>query len=532
MKKKNSVLIVDDERGNISSLKSILGDEYTIYASTNGRDAIETAEEFIPDIILLDVLMPEMDGYDVIAAFKKSERTHDIPVIFITGLDGTNAEIKGLALGAVDYILKPFHPAIVKLRVQHQIQLVERLRQQTLMTKISCKFLTSPYSDALFTDTLRVIGEFMGIAVALLYKLERNNNVLVCQNEWLDSELNLSSRMGDKVELDEKMITAINNLLTGNEKDLCIHSNSPMIKDLLSVKRTHLENYIATPIFIKRKLFAILVFSRNDEAMWSESERDLAVLAASIFSGVFERDAIQHAEYLSRTKSEFLSRMSHEMRTPMNVIIGILQVFGMLGVPDNIKEHCSAMDEAAHTLLDLINDVLDISDMGYGTYKLSESAFDFNAMVCNVLRIADNNASKKKQMLDSKIDPAIPASLLGDENRLRQVISALLSNAVKFTPNGGEIYLNARVIDSNSEKITLQVEISDNGIGISKEQQKDIFSIFEQADGSLTREHGGIGLGLALSKRIVEMMEGKIWIESELGKGSKFIFNCRLKFDK
>jgi len=190
------------------------------------------------------------------------------------------------------------------------------------------------------------------------------------------------------------------------------------------------------------------------------------------------------------------------------------------------------MDEAAHTLLDLINDVLDISDMGYGTYKLSESAFDFNAMVCNVLRIADNNASKKKQMLDSKIDPAIPASLLGDENRLRQVISALLSNAVKFTPNGGEIYLNARVIDSNSEKITLQVEISDNGIGISKEQQKDIFSIFEQADGSLTREHGGIGLGLALSKRIVEMMEGKIWIESELGKGSKFIFNCRLKFDK
>jgi len=531
-RKKNSVLIVDDERGNISSLKGILGSDYTIYASTNGKDAIETAEEFLPDIILLDILMPEMDGYDVIAAFKKSEKTRDIPVIFITGLDGTNAEIKGLALGAVDYILKPFHPAIVKLRVQHHTQLVDRLRQQSLMTKIAHNFIANPYNDAMHTDTLRMIGEFLGIATVLLFKLEKNSNVLVCRNEWKNPEMEIETRIGEKVELKESMIAAVNNLLTGNEKDLCIYSNSPMIKDLISIEREHYENYILTPIFIKGKISAILVFSREDETEWSDSETALAILVASIFSGIFERSAIQQAEHLSRAKSEFLSRMSHEMRTPMNVIIGILQVFGMLGVPDNMKEHCNSMTDAAHTLLNLINDVLDISDIGYGTFKLSEAAFDFKSMVCEIMRNADNSATKKNQMLGCKLDPAIPSSLLGDENRLKQVISALITNAVKFTPENGEINLNARVIDKDNQTVTIQVEISDNGIGISGEQRENIFSIFEQADGGLTREYGGIGLGLTLSKRIIEMMDGKIWIDSELGKGSKFNFTCKLKFDK
>ena len=267
----------------------------------------------------------------------------------------------------------------------------------------------------------------------------------------------------------------------------------------------------------------------DNEREWSKSETDLALIVASIFSGVFERDAIQHAEYLSRAKSEFLSRMSHEMRTPMNAIIGILQVFNLLGIPDNMKEHCAMMKTSADSLLNMINDVLDISDLEYGSFILADSVFDFKTMVWDILRDADNNASKKRQLLDCKVDSEIPDTLYGDEKRVKHVITILLSNAVKFTHENGEISFNARVIDEENGIVTIKIEVTDNGIGISKEKQNNIFSIFEQVDTGLNREYGGIGLGLALSKRIIELMGGSVGVESELGKGSKFWFTCKMK---
>ena len=134
--KKNSVLIVDDERSNITVLRNILGPFYTVYASTDGKDAMETAEEFKPDVILLDIIMPEMDGFDVISMLKQSKRTKDITVIFITGLDNPEAEERGLSMGATDFISKPFKPAIVKLRVEMQMRLINNARTLTRQTRI------------------------------------------------------------------------------------------------------------------------------------------------------------------------------------------------------------------------------------------------------------------------------------------------------------------------------------------------------------------------------------------------------------
>ena len=189
--KKYSILIVDDEKSNIIVLANILESEYKIYAVKDGREAVETAEEDLPDVILLDILMPEMDGYAVIAELKKSEKTRDIPVIFITGLNNDEAEEKGFALGAADYISKPFNSAIVKLRIQNQIKLIERFRQQALMTKIAHSFLSDVHIDVLFTDTLRLVGEFMDVAQILLFRNEDNNGVIVCHNEWINPKLNL-----------------------------------------------------------------------------------------------------------------------------------------------------------------------------------------------------------------------------------------------------------------------------------------------------------------------------------------------------
>ena len=541
--KKNSILVIDDERDNISSLKEILGD-YTIYASTNGKDAIETAEEFLPDIILLDILMPEMDGYDVITAFKNSKKTRDIPVIFITGLDNINAEIKGLSLGAADYISKPFHPAIINLRIKNQIQLIERLRQESFITNIAHNFIAKSNSGTLYKDTLRTAGEFMKIAAILLYKIDANNNTFTCYDEWINAELNLQTRIGDKIDFNEELISEINNMLSGNEKAICFSSSDTLFKNKIKLQRQFIHEYFITPIFIKGKINAFLVFSEdNINKNWSKSEKDLAILIASIFSGVFERDAIQHAEYLSRAKSEFLSRMSHEMRTPMNAILGILQIINLSNISDDTKKHCNMMRTSADALLRIIDDVLDISDFEYGAFTLKDSVFDFKAVVWDLLKSADKSASNKRQLLDCKVDPAIPDSLYGDEKHIKHIITTLLANAVKFTPENGEIFFDTHVVEEHAAGqqdgdnsgpaenaiVTLKVEVTDNGIGMSKEQQNNLFSIFEQADNSLSREYGGIGLGLALSKRIVELMGGNIGVESELGKGSKFWFTCKMR---
>ncbi|MCL2722352.1 MAG: ATP-binding protein [Treponema sp.] len=546
--KRNSILIIDDEKSNIIALSNILNTEYSVYAVRDSREALEAAEKDIPDVILLDILMPEMDGYAVISELKKSEKTRDIPVIFITGLESKEAEEKGLALGAVDYIQKPFTTAVVKLRVLNQIKLIERQRQQALMTKITHSFLSGTDVDILFTDTLRMVGEFMDIAQVLIYMNEADSNILICKNEWINPKLNLESRLDDRFDLKEPIITLINDLLASGR--LSLHSNDPSYIEILKPYRRHFNNYITTPIFIKGKMCAVLDFSKEEDGrQWSESEIDLAVLVSNVFSGVIERNAIEHdlntvlklkaeliaakerAEHLSHAKSEFLARMSHEMRTPMNGIVGMLEIIKMGSIPEEIKKFFDVINGASNDLMRIINDILDVSSMEYGVFKLTSVNFDAYELFNDVLQTASHNASEKQQSLKFNIDPTIPASLKGDEKRLKQVLAKLLSNAIKFTPEKGEIHFDSQVLHAGNNTITLQISISDNGIGISKEQQEKLFVIFEQVDGGLSREHSGIGLGLALSKRIIEMMDGKISVESELNKGAKFIFTCKFLID-
>jgi signal transduction histidine kinase len=490
--------------------------------------------------------MPGLDGYDIISALKKSKKTKDIPVVFITGLDSLEAEEKGLALGAADYIPKPFHPAIVRLRVLNQIKLIERSRQHALMAKISHNFLSDAHVDSLFTDTLRMVGEFLDVATVLLYKFESDSNTFICRNEWLNPRLNLETYINRETELKEPMFSVATGLLANNA--FCLHSNDPAYSEVLKPYTGYFTSYIFAPVFIKGKMCALLEILREDDGReWSEGEIDLAVLISGVFSGVFERDSIEHdlnvvlklkadltsamehAEHLSRVKSEFLSRMSHEMRTPMNAIMGMLQVVKRRGVPPNIKEDVGRIETASRQLMRLIDDVLDMSGMAYGAFALSDSAFNFNEMIDDVLQGVSHNIREKQQTFNTGVDPAIPASLIGDESRLRQVIVSLLANAVKFTPEKGEIYFGAWILSEGNEFITLKIEIADNGIGLSKAQQKNLFELFEQVDGSYTRKHGGIRIGLALSRRIALMMGGDIRVESELNEGATFTFTCKLK---
>ncbi len=235
------------------------------------------------------------------------------------------------------------------------------------------------------------------------------------------------------------------------------------------------------------------------------------------------------AEQGSRAKGEFLSRMSHEMRTPMNAIIGMTNI--AIGTADPAKkEYClEKIGNASNHLLGVINDILDMSKIEANKFELSFNEFNFDKMLMNVLNVVNFRVEEKSQKLSLFVDPALSTNIHGDEQRLAQIVTNLLTNSVKFTPEHGSIGLYVKVLDEEDDVFTIQVEVVDTGIGISKEQQAKLFNSFEQADGSIARKFGGTGLGLAISKRIVELMGGKIWIESELGKGAKFSFTFKAK---
>jgi signal transduction histidine kinase len=366
---KNTILIIDDEVQNIKALTHILNGEYDVFAEIDSRRAVKTAEELMPDIIMLDVIMPEVDGYQVIKALKGYEKTRDIPVVFVTGLDAVEDEERGLVLGAVDYISKPFNSAVVRLRIKNQINLVKR-------------------------------------------------------------------------------------------------------SELVAAK--------------------------------------------------------EHAEHLSRVKSEFLARMSHEMLTPMTAIMGMTQLAKIQKADDCLIQ----IESSAKQLLELIHGVLDISDMEHGLLKLENAEFSFSEMLREPLKTAQINSAKKQQVFKYDICEQIPDMLFGDANRLKQIISNLLMNAVKFTPEQGEISFNVLLTAASEEEnsVALQFEVSDSGIGVSAKEKKQIFILFEQADGSMNRKHGGIGIGLPLSKRLAQLMGGEMWVESEPGNGAKFIFTCKLGY--
>ncbi|MCL1808395.1 MAG: response regulator [Clostridiales bacterium] len=237
-----------------------------------------------------------------------------------------------------------------------------------------------------------------------------------------------------------------------------------------------------------------------------------------------QKQLLAVAEQASHAKSSFLANMSHEIRTPMNAIIGMTSIAKSTGNVERKDYAIKKIEDASHHLLGVINDILDVSKIEAGKFELSPSEFYFENMLKRAVAVNNFRMDKKQQKLTVHIDSAIPKILLGDEQRLAQVITNLLSNAVKFTPEKGLINIDTKLLSEDGGSCSVQISVTDTGIGISPQQQAHLFQSFQQAEASTSRKFGGTGLGLAISKSIVEMMGGGIWIESELGKGATFAF--------
>ena len=562
MSKTHSILIIDDDKTSFILLNKILHSKYTVYAAKSGVEGLQMAKKHIPDIILLDVLMPGMNGYEVFSALREDEDTKDIPVIFITGLTDELDIEKGLSLGAVDYIPKPFSSTIVKLRVDNQIKVAQK--HEDAMNAISKEYLDMiEYRDSMLIAVNQAAALLFNIDIeSFEEKLHSSAQIIAkavsidCVYCWENKVINnkrLCSRVfewtPDLTVYSTEETYSYNELIPGWEDKLS--SGTTIIskgRDLPARDKMHLigsgvKAVLIVPIFIKNQFWGFVGFNDiHHERVFTDNEVSILISASYLLANAFARNemfkdiketteqlevALEQAHAASKSKSDFLATMSHEIRTPMNAIIGLAQIeIQKDELPEEYLESMEKIYFSGVGLLGIINDVLDLSKIETGKMELNPSKYDLPSLINDSVQLNAMRIGTKPIEFIIDVDENLPAKLYGDELRLKQILNNLLSNAIKYTSKG---HVKLTVTHLPRERDTdLRFIVEDTGRGISKNDQKKLFTRFSRFDAAKSVEEG-VGLGLNIVKSLLTLMDGVIEVESEYNKGSTFTVTVKQK---
>ena len=393
--------------------------------------------------------------------------------------------------------------------------------------------------DGALKDSMGMMALAVGADRVYIWENHEKDGRMCCSQlyEWSG---NAPSREGDAYTKDIPYDDILPEWRSMLSRGQCINSFvgalPPQGRDMLASQGV--VSVLIVPVYVRDAFWGFVGFDDcRSERLFTDNEVSILQSGSLLIANSLLRhdmnveltDALMKARAASRAKSDFLANMSHEIRTPMNAIIGMTNIARSARNAEKKDYALSRIEGASNHLLGIINDILDMSKIEANMLELHHEAFNFEELLKKVVNIINYNVAKKRQNLSVYIDDTIPRFLISDDQRLAQVITNLLSNAVKFTPDGGDVTIDAKLIKEDVGGCEVRFVVSDTGVGISEEQQTRIFTPFEQAESSTTRKFGGTGLGLALSKRIVELLGGVISVTSEPGKGSAFAFTAVMK---
>lgn len=433
---------------------------------------------------------------------------------------------------------------------ENKLQLAnENLLKNEKMLKsiaMATKQLLSNSNFALATQrAITILGEGASVDRAYLFEnsMDEKGDLFSSQRfEW--------SAMGVPPQIDNPDLQGIPMAMYGDAVDYLSRNDIyqtivSQLNDLdlkVLLEGQNIKSILLIPIFVGNQFWGFVGFDDCiNEKNWSEAEAALLLNFADSISNALERknleqslfESMQLAKDANIAKSEFLANMSHEIRTPLNGVIGFSDLLKRTSLDETQRNYLKSITQSGNLLLELINDILDFSKIEAGKLELSPIKLNLKEISEESLSIFKPKAEEKNIKLILSLDLNLPEVVLIDITRLKQIIINLLSNSIKFTSEGEiELAIQVNEIDHKKQIAGITFSVRDTGVGISKEKEKVIFEAFAQEDSSTTRKYGGTGLGLSISNKLLELMQSKLELETELGKGSKFSFTLDVPFEE